>query len=599
MASNDLATTNFEQLRGAFFRDTGASAAVDLIFSVDDSSLSRILQTHWFSEPEPDQIDVRDGVDFLLDYFSVIEIGSLCNALPNPLPRDFQAIASTTLNRRPVWNYYSRLAPLALPQLLRRRLEGKPARLDSHLFIEFSSFLNLSAMRRTEAVYTFLWMVEGGRTFDGFYLRDVLRLFAETERLATVALSPSKGSGLDNGLRGLLEFLSFARSYDSFLQGCSSKPMLQSACWHYHGYWFRQIGIKIAGVLAGVIEELRPQVDEPARDIDASHAQDTYASMDAAHTSLQRLVSGLYSLPIDTLLLSSPQPEPEQSRRTPVTGAGIDYQRVLVEHLDLIAQIVRTTGRRRHLSSSEREDFASFVHLRLIEDDYAILRKFQNRTSLWTYLAAVIERLSLDFCAEIWGRWRPSAIAERIGPVAVMLERLVTRESHTLEEAIEILITNHEVDLSSSELRNIWNQLPARVRNTEVGENVADSISAGEQTDHFDDAHRQKRTEALQQALETAFQRITPQDRLLVALRFDHELSMVEIAKLTGSSVPALHRRLDKSMKELRLALSSGGFDPREVTDLIGHSSITLAPLLRAEIERFLGPARLQKERHD
>ena len=158
----------------------------------------------------------------------------------------------------------------------------------------------------------------------------------------------------------------------------------------------------------------------------------------------------------------------------------MDYQRLLLDHLDLIDQIVRTTGRRRHLSAAEREDFASFVHLRLVDDDYAILRKFQNRSTLWTYLAAVIERLSLDFCAEKWGRWRPSAMAERLGPVAVMLERLVTRDSHTIEEAMEIVRTNHDVGLTDAELRRIWEQLPARVRTTEVGEEAAATVSSND-----------------------------------------------------------------------------------------------------------------------
>ncbi len=89
--------------------------------------------------------------------------------------------------------------------------------------------------------------------------------------------------------------------------------------------------------------------------------------------------------------------------------------------------------------------------------------------------------------------------------------------------------------------------------------------------------------------------RLLAQDRVLIALRFDQDLSMVEIAKLTGSSVPTLHRRLDKSVKQLRSALSHAGFDPREVANLIGHPSIALSPLLRAEVERFLGPVRLSK----
>ena len=122
----------------------------------------------------------------------------------------------------------------------------------------------------------------------------------------------------------------------------------------------------------------------------------------------------------------------------------MDYQRLLIDHLDLIDKIVRSAGRRRHLSAGEREDFAGFVKLRLVEDNYAILRKFQSRSTLWTYLAAVIERMSLDFCAEKWGRWRPSAMAERLGPAAVVLERLVTRDGHTVEEAIEIIRTHHD-----------------------------------------------------------------------------------------------------------------------------------------------------------
>jgi len=274
----------------------------------------------------------------------------------------------------------------------------------------------------------------------------------------------------------------------------------------------------------------------------------------------------------------------------------VDYQRLLLDHLDLVDQIVRTTGRRRHLSATEREDFASFVRLRLVEDDYAVLRKFQNRSTLWTYLAAVIERMSLDFCAEKWGRWRPSAMAERLGPIAVTLERLVTRDSHTIEEAMEIVRTNHGVGKSYAELRRIWDQLPVRVRTSEVGEEAAATVSGSDTSEiTVEDSDRQKNIERLQRALAAAFEQIAAQDRVVIALRFDQDLSMVEIAKLTGSSVPTLHRRLDKSVKQLRLALTSEGFDPREIAELIGHHSIALSPLLRAEVERFLGPVRLSK----
>lgn len=274
----------------------------------------------------------------------------------------------------------------------------------------------------------------------------------------------------------------------------------------------------------------------------------------------------------------------------------VDYQRLLLDHLDLIDQIVRTTGRRRYLSAFEQEDFAGFVKLRLLEDDYAILRKFQGRSSMWTYLATVIERLSFDFCTALWGRWRPSAKATALGPVAILLEQLVSRDEHSVEEAMEILRTNHAVELSFGQLRAIWEQLPVRSRTTEVGEEAAAGVSAADSSEsNVDDDTRKQDIERLESVLGAAFAALAPRDRLMIALRFDHELSVSEIATALNSSVPTVHRRLDSSLKELRKALSRSGIDPRAVSGLIGHSTMSLSPLLRAEVEKFPGSVRLFK----
>ena len=274
----------------------------------------------------------------------------------------------------------------------------------------------------------------------------------------------------------------------------------------------------------------------------------------------------------------------------------MDYQRLLLEHLHLIDQLVRTTGRRRHLSE-EQDEFAGFVRVRLLEGDYAVLRKFQHRSSLRTYLAAVIERLSLDFCIARWGRWRPSAVADRLGPVAVLLERLVTRDGHPLEEAIQIIQTSHASAMSPAALHDIWEQLPPRITTSEVGEEAAAGVPSTHSSESdVEDAERGKDIERLERTLGAAFAAVPDQDRVLVALRFDQELSIAEIAKLTGISVPTLHRRLDRTIKDLRRALTDAGFLPRDVADLIGHSSMALSPLLRAEVERFLGHVRLPNQ---
>ena len=50
-----------------------------------------------------------------------------------------------------------------------------------------------------------------------------------------------------------------------------------------------------------------------------------------------------------------------------------------------------------------------------------------------------------------------------------------------------------------------------------------------------------------------------------------------------------------RSLKDLRAMLSRADIDPREILAVIGHSTVVLSPLLRAEVERFLRLVRLSK----
>src|SRR5215208_5464467 len=54
-----------------------------------------------------------------------------------------------------------------------------------------------------------------------------------------------------------------------------------------------------------------------------------------------------------------------------------------------------------------------------------VRRRFERRSSLPTYVTVVIQRLFLDYRNRLWGKWRPSSDAKRLGPTAMLLERLV------------------------------------------------------------------------------------------------------------------------------------------------------------------------------
>ena len=74
-----------------------------------------------------------------------------------------------------------------------------------------------------------------------------------------------------------------------------------------------------------------------------------------------------------------------------------------------------------------------------------MLRRFEGRSSLTTYITVVVQRLFLDRRNRLWGKWRPSAEARRLGPTAVLLERLVSRDGWSAEQALETLRVNHGV----------------------------------------------------------------------------------------------------------------------------------------------------------
>src|SRR4030095_12695742 len=101
---------------------------------------------------------------------------------------------------------------------------------------------------------------------------------------------------------------------------------------------------------------------------------------------------------------------------------------LFIEQAGTIDAILRQVCHRRRLAVDPCEEFSSWVRLRLLEGNSAILRKFAGRSTPRTFLVTVIQRLYLDWRNKEWGKWRPSTAARRKGAVAIELERLVLRD---------------------------------------------------------------------------------------------------------------------------------------------------------------------------
>ena len=260
----------------------------------------------------------------------------------------------------------------------------------------------------------------------------------------------------------------------------------------------------------------------------------------------------------------------------------MDFQKLLLEHLELVDRVVRFVARRHHLSKADTEDLSSLVRLRLIDRDFAVLRKFQGRSNLGTYLTTVIEHIYLDFCVVNWGKWRPSAAARRLGPVAILLDQLVTRDGLTFNEAVGTLQINYGVTATREELYAMFVQLPTRtVRRFAAEEELAAVAGVVGTRDRAlereDDVEVVERVEAV---LAHLLAELPASDQLLLKLYFQDGLSMAAIARMLHIPAKPLYGRMSEATRSLRNKLRQQGIDGKDIDRIVGHPALTLGKLL-------------------
>jgi RNA polymerase sigma factor (sigma-70 family) len=251
---------------------------------------------------------------------------------------------------------------------------------------------------------------------------------------------------------------------------------------------------------------------------------------------------------------------------------------LFLSQLELIERVISFVSSRHHLPGAEADDFAAHVKLKLIENDYGVMRKFRGRSKLRTYLATVILRLFKDYRNSAWGKWRPSAEALRAGEVAILLERLTVRDRYSFEEACELMETNHQVTVPRAELEAIAGRLPNRVRRRFESEEALADVAANQR--HLDevvaDKERAVTAARVQAALSKAMQALSGQDRLIFALRFHDGRKFVEIARLLQLDQKALFRRVERLLKALRAALNASGIDGADALEIFDSAAVSI-----------------------
>jgi RNA polymerase sigma factor for flagellar operon FliA len=227
--------------------------------------------------------------------------------------------------------------------------------------------------------------------------------------------------------------------------------------------------------------------------------------------------------------------------------------------LPMMREVIAYISRRRRLPRDEAEDFRSWTFLKLMDNDYAVLRKYEGRASLRTYLTVVIERLSIDYQISRWGKWRPSARAIELGPVAVELEALLFRDGYSAREAVQVLLSRGKTSLAEDALLGLASQLPARPRRelTALPPSLAAETAGADRG--ILERERAEERRKLREILDQALRRLSEEDRLIARLRFENGLPPNQIASALRLPVKDLYRRIEHMKKRLRKRLEEAG----------------------------------------
>jgi len=223
------------------------------------------------------------------------------------------------------------------------------------------------------------------------------------------------------------------------------------------------------------------------------------------------------------------------------------------------------------MDAAEAEDFAAFAKLRLVDNGYAVIRKFTGKSSFGTYVTTVVARLLNEYRDQEWGRWRSSAEAKRLGPLAVDIERLVVRDARSANDAFEIIAASYP-ELTREEFDVIVARLPARHRIRMV--NLDEAASVLQKPDVAVD--NRENAEHLSAIVAAYIDALPEEDQLLFRLRFEADMPVPQIARALHLDAQLLYRRLRRHFEDLRNVLTAKGISAGEVSELIGGDTALL-----------------------
>lgn len=244
------------------------------------------------------------------------------------------------------------------------------------------------------------------------------------------------------------------------------------------------------------------------------------------------------------------------------------------EFLERYAPLLLQVAREAERDPDDAGDAFLFICEHLREDDCRRLRQWSPSTtgaSFETWLRVVAWNLARDARRHRRGRFRPLAAIRRMPLLLQRLYRLRHEEGLTSDQAFAVLqpefpgLSRAAAHVAEAEVERALGSRERFVLS--VRRPVVQSLDAPEEdarqpaavppdTTPDPEAATIRRDEF--ERLRLVLDQLAPEDRLLVQLRFEQDLTLSRIAVMLGlKDAWAAQRRIDRAVKQLRAALGA------------------------------------------
>jgi RNA polymerase sigma factor (sigma-70 family) len=256
-----------------------------------------------------------------------------------------------------------------------------------------------------------------------------------------------------------------------------------------------------------------------------------------------------------------------------------ELSEIFVENLRFIDAMAEDICHRYGVNGpADLDEFAGSVRMQLIENDYAVLRRFRGESKLTTYLRIVVHRAFLDYLVRKWGKWYPSAAAKRLGDTAVALERLLHRDGNSIDEAL-LTIRTKDPTIGRADLVHLAAKLPVRPRRPRLVDFAElDALGAQVPTSNTNvfAADHASMAQQISEIVRDYVDQLPEEDKVMFRLHFAADMRLAEISRALHVNQKAAYRRLQEWLRELRARLTAAGIGADDVTEILGS---TVTPL--------------------